>query len=117
MSETKMDGQSELTVNETEEYQPTPEEAMREKVAGELVAEWERWPDFRNDQLMVAYRMVWLVNNPGPPPFHLDDWEKDMILKMHKVGLSMGQLAFVFNRSTSTVYDLLAKGKLNENES
>jgi len=90
-----------------EEYQPTPEEIAREKVAHELVAEWEKWNKVSNDQWMIAYRLVWLINNPGPPPFHVDEYERNLITLTKKIGLSMAQIAFVFNRSTATIFNVL----------
>lgn len=89
------------------EYEPTPEDLTRVKVANELVAEMEKWNKVSKDQWMIAYRLVWLINNPGPPPFHPDNWERDMIIKIQKTGLSMAQVGFVFDRSTATIFSVL----------
>ena len=90
-----------------EEYQPTPEDLTRVKVANELVDEMEKWGKVSKDQLMIAYRLVWVINNPDPPPFHVDGHERHIITLTKKIGLSIAQVAFVFNRSTSTIFNVL----------
>jgi hypothetical protein len=90
-----------------EEYKPTMEDLTRVKVANELVAELEKWNKVSNDQLMTAYRLIWIINNPGPPPFHVDNDERNLIKLTKKIGLSMAQIAFVFDRSTATIFSAL----------
>jgi hypothetical protein len=92
-----------------EEYEPTPEEAIRGKVARELVAELEKWDKVSNDQLMIAYRLIWITNNPEGPPFHVDDNEKNLIKLFQTIGLSMAQIAFIFHRSTSSIHAALSR--------
>lgn len=89
------------------EYEPTPEDLTRVKVANELVAEMEKWGKVSKDQLMIAYRLVWVINNPDPPPFHVDEHERNLIKLTKTMGLSMAQIAFVFDRSTATIFSAL----------
>ncbi len=113
----KMDGQKELTVND--ETSLTPMEKARGEIGDMMLKELERWEDahlkITLDQYMIAYRLLSLeATYPDPQPFHPDDYERRCVKNLREMGMSMAQIAFVFDRSTATILSIIIHGEITK---
>jgi hypothetical protein len=61
---------------------------------------------------VYVFILMKLARYPGQQPQHIDEFELEIICNLRKQGLSVGDIAFAVDRSTSSVFETLKKNGL-----